>query len=743
MSTGEGWSSAPDADAGGEVHGHVSDVSGGQVAVGGRVFQIDAAQGSYVVINADSEVEVVRRPAPVLRPPPPFPGLVARTAELRRIRDALRSGLSVEVYGPGGIGKSALLRTASNSPLQDCTPDGVVAIPARLGTADTLSYVFDTCYVGTRRVVPRREELMTALAALRLTLVLDDTSLSREDIDAIRLALPSSLLLLAGVDQRVFDGVEGIALGGLTPDEGVDLVEAAVGRELTQRERTVGARVSEVLHGTPIELVRFASLVRADDGDLVSVARGFGVDAQPEDLLVAVQRSVSVEEQGVLAALAAFDASVGAGPVAAFSGHPDAGALLVELCQRGLVQGDDLQGWRVRDRTPAPPEDRQRAATVLTTWIRGRSVPEEVAGEIPAIASALHQARQDRRWVDAISLAATAERPLALAGRWSAWRDTLDAGLEAAHAVGDVASARFFDHQLEVIATADLEGPPSREQAHRVHITPSPQPTRAQPVPPSPRPRRGRVIAGVAALLVFVGLVVGAAFRLAGSEANGGTPTDTATNQPTTDETQTDPASTPPTGGPTAPPAAEPNLAVFTLADQPAELEVGQRAEFTVRVRNAPSTSRQVGPSDGGLLTVSMSGAAELVGGTPGCAAVSGGLRCELPDLAVERSTDVTVVILGREAGSGELRAVAQSVGTTSPPHTRTFTVSRGQCTVPSVLGKQVDVAVAEVERAGFAVELVPMEGGAAPEVVIDQSPRAGEEPGCGSTVRLAFSRLG
>ena len=360
----------------------------------------------------------------------------------------------MEVHGPGGIGKTALLRAASNAPLPASTPDGVVAVPARLGTADTLSYVFDTCYVGTRRVVPRREELTTALVDLRLLVVLDDTGLSRDDIDALREALPSSLLLLAALEQRVFDGVEGIALGGLTVEEGVDLIRAGVGRELTERERDVGARVSEVLHGTPLELVRFASLVRADEGDLVSVARGFGVDAQPEDLLVAVRRSVSVEEQAVLAALAAFDAPVGAGPVAAFSGYTDAGALLLHLCERGLVQGDDLQGWRVRDRTAAPPEDRQRAATVLATWVRGRSVPEEVAGEIPAIASALEQARQDHRWVDAIALAAAAERPLALAGRWSAWKDTLEAGQAAALKAGDVTSKRFFDHQLGVMDDA-------------------------------------------------------------------------------------------------------------------------------------------------------------------------------------------------------------------------------------------------------------------------------------------------
>lgn len=452
----------PSAGSGPGVHGRVSEVSGGQVAIGGRVFQIDAQQGAHVVINADAEVSVTRRPSPVLRPSPPFPGLVGRTRELGAIRTALAAGRSVEVVGTSGIGKTALLRAASNADLPATTPDGVVAVPPQLGVRESLNFVYDACYEGSRRVVPRREELAAALAELRILLVLDDPGLDRDQIDVLRQSLPLSLLMLAAHEPRVYASVDGLRLEGLDDEDGVRVIEAGVGRPLSDRERDVGSRVCQVLRGTPIELVRFAGLVRTDpDGDLVTVARGFGVDAQPSDVLTAVQRNTSDVEDAVLAALAAFGAPVGASPVAAVSGRRDAGEILSRLATRGLVAGDDLEGWRPRVSQAASVDERRHATTVFSEWIRRRSVPEEVAAEIPAITSLLASAEHDERYVDLVTLAAAAERPLALAGRWSAWEQTLEAGVRAARAIPDAASERFFAHQLSVMHEAMTGAPPT------------------------------------------------------------------------------------------------------------------------------------------------------------------------------------------------------------------------------------------------------------------------------------------
>jgi hypothetical protein len=480
--TDEGVRPVASPGGGGVGSGRISRVSGGQVAVGGKVLQIDAHGGAQVVVNDATPVNVTRRPTPILRPPPPLPGIVGRDRELARVRAGLVAGRSVEVVGPNGIGKTALLRAAANTMLPPTVPDGVVGVPARLGVGDTLNYLFDACFEGTRRMVPRREELASALAQLRLLVVLDDPDADRDALDELRTSLPGSLLLLSAHEPRIYRDVDGIVLTGLSVEDSVALVAGAVGRDLTGRERDVGRRVAEVLQGVPLELVRFASLVRAEpDADLVAVARRFGVDAKAADVLVAVRRGTSEDEDAVLVALGAFGARVGAGLVAAMSGRRDAGELLLDLASRGLVGGDDLQGWWSRDEREVAPEDRRRAAMVLTTWIRGRTVPEEVAAEIPAIAAVLAACAAEHSWVHVIGLAAAAERPLALASRWSAWETVLQDGLRAARHEGDTASERFFAHQLDMMNTA-LEIPP----------VPAPSSTPAPHRPPAPTPRPSR-----------------------------------------------------------------------------------------------------------------------------------------------------------------------------------------------------------------------------------------------------------
>ena len=233
--------------AGDVVSGRVSDVSGGQVAIGDKVVQIDAHGGAQVVINEGVAVQITRRDPPILRPAPAFPGFIGRTSEITTVRSSLQAGRSVEVIGPSGIGKTALLRVVSNAVRPDPTPDGIVAVPPRLGVPETLSYLFDACYEGTRRMVPRREELTSALADLRLLVVLDDPLLDRESLDQLRLALPASLFLTSAHEQRIYHDVDGVALSGMSPEEGVALIESYVGRSLTERERTVGVRVNDVL----------------------------------------------------------------------------------------------------------------------------------------------------------------------------------------------------------------------------------------------------------------------------------------------------------------------------------------------------------------------------------------------------------------------------------------------------------------------------------------------------------------
>ena len=717
------------------------------------MLQIDAERGAYVVINADADVQVVRRTPPVLRPAPAFPDLVGRAAEMHRIRAALSSGSSVEVFGPSGVGKTTLVRAASNAPLPSTTPDGVVAVPARLGVQDTLTYLFDSCYQGTHRIVPRWEELAESLHGLQLLVVLDDSTLERDDVDSLRSALPSSLILLAGPEQRLFGGADSLPLGGLPVADGVALIESRAGRLLSEHEREVAARVCEVLHGTPLELVRFAALVRRDQADLESVARGFGIDARPEDLLRAVRRSTSDAEDAVLAALVAFEAPVGAGPIAAFTGQPYTGEILVALARRGLVQGDDLRGWQSRERLPAPPEDRHRAATALIGWARQRTVPEEVAAETPAIAAAMSTAREDRRFVDAIVLAAAVESALALAGRWAAWGDTLRAGLDASTRAGDAASGRFFTHQLAVLDDA-MSAPPQPAPIPPTPTGPAGPTTTSSraamsagpPGPPvleSRPPRRPwwRQPPFIAAVLILVLAIVGGAVVLRGSGSTGPGPGPSASTLPS--EPTTPPETTPPTET-TTPPAPRPNLKAAIPSEASGPLTVGQERPVRVGVLNPRTEGMDVAGVDGGELTVEVTGPAELsvVTGSDCNPESRTRITCPFGEIAPDGAVEFVLLLQGRPDGSADVTVTATArsdQGDTATPASESFSVA---CIVPNVEGQVLDTAEAAVRQAGLVPVPVPTEAGLVGKVVVETEPRGGQQLGCGEDVRLRYNTL-
>ena len=89
------------------IQGEIS----GQVAVGNYNVQIGSVHGGVVNLVAPGQQSRPRpRPAPVFLRPRPFPGLLDRDAEVDAAAAALQSTLPVEFHGPGGIGKTVLLR---------------------------------------------------------------------------------------------------------------------------------------------------------------------------------------------------------------------------------------------------------------------------------------------------------------------------------------------------------------------------------------------------------------------------------------------------------------------------------------------------------------------------------------------------------------------------------------------------------------------------------------------------------
>ena len=491
----------------GAVDARVGNVSGGQIAVGNRVIQISAEHGSVVVAGDEEPLVVTPRPTPVLRGLRPPRTIIGRDHELSRIRSLLEQGLSVEVAGPLGVGRTTVLSALSEHILAVSAPQGVVAVPAGLPVDDVLQFVFDACFERSRRVKPTPEELRRYLRDVRILVILDDPELDRQQTERILAALPSAVFAMGVAEPMLLLGDSAITLNGLDRGDAVGLLELALGRPMRPDEYEAAGRLADGLHGMPLQLLQLGAVVRDRGLSLNTVADNIApsVEDPRAALQAAATESLGTRERSVLVALAAFGGvAVGTGLLAKYASEPDAGTILRRLVGRGLARGDDLTGWSPVDLAVADDDDRMRAGPVLVEWItaEGRQ-PDEVADQAPVVLGVIHQEQKAGRHDQVIRIATVAEGMLALAGHWGTWRQVLEAGLGAAKTLGDRASAAFFEHQLDI--RAGTLQPVTDAQEHLAHGLRDPDTLyRTEPLQTQPL-YRGPPTAGVPARVVETG----------------------------------------------------------------------------------------------------------------------------------------------------------------------------------------------------------------------------------------------
>lgn len=454
--------------AAGAVGAHVSDVSGGQIAVGNRVVQISAEGGSVVVAGDTQPLEVVKRQTPIKRGLRPPRLIVGRDDELQRIHSLLDQGRSLEIVGPHGVGKTTLLGALCGMPPPVTAPDGVVAPPAGLPVDDVRQFIFDACLERSQRVQPTPEEVLRYLRDLRLLVVVDDTELDRSQTERIVKSLPNSVFAIASLEPLLVSGDTPIALRGLRREDAVDLLTRAMDRPLDPAEAAAAGRLADGLEGIPLELLQLAALVTARELTLTTVVEDIAptIEDPRAALQTATVDTLDPREKSVLTALAAFGGvAVGIGLLAKYAQERDAGTIVRRLVARGLARGDDLVGWSPVDTSAAREEDRERAAGVVVAWARdeGRR-PQEVATQAPVLLAVARQDLAAGRYESVMKVAAATEGMLALAGNWGAWAAILKDGLMAARSASDRASAAFFQHQLDV--RADMLAPRTLAQEH-------------------------------------------------------------------------------------------------------------------------------------------------------------------------------------------------------------------------------------------------------------------------------------
>ncbi|MER7484960.1 ATP-binding protein [Streptomyces sp. NPDC126497] len=447
----------------------------------------------------DGRAEVERAARPPVPPGPaqlPLP-LLARQDERERLVRLLARGRSVRLTGPAGSGRTRLLDVVAED-CADLAPDGVVRLNGHRRSADDLLHDLFHAVHDAPLHRPDRDEVADRVREIGAVVVLDDLEFGGAALDELLDATPECAFLFGATpdvpEPSAAAGVEEVALPGLDRAAGLELLEHAVGRSLTEEESNWAGDLWFESEGLPLRFVQAGALLRQRDrlragagavdefgvfedvrpeeascepadGDEVPLP-SLGEAAAPAPLLAS---RLSASARATLRFAVALDGEVPhQAHLPALVGDTHADAALGELVACGLVSPVGSR-YRLAAGVPAQleaagyadeAEDRARAAAQHYAWWTGHPsvTPERVCAEADAVLvaltllSPLTAAAAEGEQGTAVRLARTAAPAFAAGLHWSAWEKALRAGAEAARLAGDVAEQAYFHHELGVHA---------------------------------------------------------------------------------------------------------------------------------------------------------------------------------------------------------------------------------------------------------------------------------------------------
>ncbi|MFG2884927.1 ATP-binding protein [Streptomyces sp. NPDC048297] len=453
-----------------------------------------------------AEAERAARPPVPPGPSRPALSLLERQDERERLVRLLARGRSVRLTGPGGSGRTALLDLVAEDCV-DLAPDGVVRLSGFHRTAEDLVRDLFHAVHDAPHHRPGPDELLALVGAIGAVVVVDDLEFGGSALEELLDATPECAFLFGATPDvpapSAESEVEEVFLTGLDRAAGVEILERAVGRVLTEEEANWAGDLWFESEGLPLRFVQAGALLR--QRDLLRASTGAvdeygvfedvrptvdaGFDAPYDAPLGATETPEvplpSLGEAAAPAPLLASRLSSSARDTLRFAvalggevphqahlpalvGDTHADTALGELAGCGLVSpvGSRYRlAAGVRTQLEAAGYDSDAAERALTAaqhyawWAGHPSVtPERVAAEADAVLAALTMvvpattAPVEGEEAPAVRLARAAAPAFAAGLHWGAWERALRAGAESSRLAGEVAEQAYFHHELGILA---------------------------------------------------------------------------------------------------------------------------------------------------------------------------------------------------------------------------------------------------------------------------------------------------
>ena len=399
------------------------------------------------------------RPRPL--PDGPVGGVRGRADEVAAAQ-AATAGAPVGFHGGCGAGKTTLLRHLA---VRSAAGNAVYLQVAGQRLDDVLQELLDKLFVPDQPFKPTPEQRAQVLERVHALVLLDDVTFGPGELRDLLDVLPGCSVVVAS-GQPVLGGLgRSVQLAGLDDDDALDLLGDSLGRRPIGAERADALRLCWTVQGHPLHLRQAAALVRTGRhsfADLVGLAQS---DVATLDRLSVDE--LAEQERRALALLALVAGVVlPAEIVGALADLSSAEEALRSLGRRGLVDQDgDRFGLPVcraadhRELLQVHLQLGEAVQRVADAVGRQAWTGDQALDAAQAALAIIRYAAERGQWRAVVHLVDAVEPVLAVAGRWEAWRQALEWGLEAARVAGDVGAEAKFSHQLGTLEFAldDLE----------------------------------------------------------------------------------------------------------------------------------------------------------------------------------------------------------------------------------------------------------------------------------------------
>ena len=426
----------------------------GQVAVGRFLLQIGDPAGAVVrEASPARRIHIHPRPTPVLVRPALIRRLLDRRTEVAAALSALDAGLPIELSGEPGIGKTAILRHLAHHARASSFVDGIAYIRARRQPfSDLLQLIFEAFYETDGISQPTDAEIRRGLRDTQALILLDDLDLTPHELEQVLDIAPQSAFAVATRERCLWGEVRSIILKGLSPEDGVALLERELERALDEAERSPAEGLCAALGGHPVRIMQAAALIRDHGIPVDERARSL----TPAALIAELTAALDEKQRRALLALTALPGvPLTAQHVSAIAELPDIEPVLRTLTRRGLVgashsrhrladgvadqlrRADDLKPWV------------NRTITYFTAWAeRYRRSPASLLEESEALLTVQQYALDARRWTEALRVGTLLEGALVTGARWGAWARCVEGCHVAARALADKSTEAWTLHEI-------------------------------------------------------------------------------------------------------------------------------------------------------------------------------------------------------------------------------------------------------------------------------------------------------